>query len=50
MPSPYITSNSTVLNGGATLFLTILTRVWFPTASFPTFNAPMRRMSNRTLE
>ena len=45
IPSPYITSNSTVLNGGATLFLTTLTLVWLPTASLPTLSAPMRLMS-----
>ena len=30
MPSPYIMSTSTCLNGGATLFLTIFTRVRLP--------------------
>jgi recombination protein RecA len=48
MPSPYMMSNSTCLNGGAILFLTTLTRVWLPTTSSRFFKAPMRRMSRRT--
>ena len=48
MPSPYMMSNSTCLNGGATLFLTTLTRVWLPTTSSRSLIAPMRRMSRRT--
>jgi len=41
-------SNSTCLNGGASLFLTTLTRVWLPTTSSRSLMAPMRRMSSRT--
>ncbi len=37
-------SNSTCLNGGATLFLTTLTRVWLPTGSSLSLICPMRRM------
>ena len=47
-PSPYMMSNSTCLNGGASLFLTTLTRVWLPTTSSRSLIAPMRRMSRRT--
>ena len=47
-PSPYMMSNSTCLNGGATLFLTTLTRVWLPTTCSRSLIAPMRRMSRRT--
>src|SRR3982750_3940575 len=32
-PSPNMMSNSTCLNGGATLFFTTLTRTWLPVAS-----------------
>ena len=35
MPSPYMTSNSASRNGGATLFLTTLTRVRPPTTASP---------------
>ena len=48
MPSPYSTSNSADLNGGAILFLTTLTRVRLPTASSPLFSVCTRRMSRRT--
>ena len=48
MPSPYMMSNSTCLNGGASLFFTTLTRVWLPTTSSRSLIAPMRRMSSRT--
>ena len=41
-------SNSTSRNGGATLFLTTLTRVWLPTTSSRSLTGPMRRMSRRT--
>src|SRR2546428_501272 len=47
MPEPYMMSNSTSLNGGATLFLTTLTRVRLPTTTSPFLIAPMRRMSSR---
>jgi hypothetical protein len=47
---PYMISNSASRNGGATLFLTTLTRVWLPTTSSPFLIAPMRRMSRRTEE
>ena len=43
MPSPYMISNSIILNGGAILFLTTLTRVWFPTTSSRSLIAPIRR-------
>ena len=43
-------SNSASLNGGATLFLTILARVRLPIISPPTFSVSMRRTSMRTLE
>src|ERR1700704_6570047 len=46
-PSPYMMSNSTCLNGGASLFLTTFTRVWLPTTSSRSLMAPMRRMSRR---
>ena len=39
---------TTCLNGGATLFLTTLTRVSLPMTSSPFLMAPMRRMSRRT--
>jgi hypothetical protein len=35
IPVPYIISNSAVLNGGATLFLTIFALVLEPTNSLP---------------
>lgn len=38
-PSPYLISTSANLNGGATLFFTILTRVLFPIISLPSFKA-----------
>src|SRR3569623_1312515 len=41
-------SNSACLKGGATLFLTTLTRVSLPPPSSPFLLAPMRRMSRRT--
>src|SRR6185437_4249891 len=47
-PSPYMMSNSTCLNGGASLFFTTLTRVVLPTTSSRSLIAPMRRMSRRT--
>src|SRR5207253_1753718 len=47
-PSPYMMSNSTCLNGGASLFLTTLTRVWLPTTSSRSLIAPILRMSRRT--
>ncbi len=50
MPSPYMMSKNTSLNGGATLFLRTVTFVWFPTVSLPALSAPIRRTSNRTLE
>jgi len=51
MPFPKIIGNSTVLKGGASLFLTILTRVLAPitSASGPLdFIAPAKRTSIRT--
>src|SRR3546814_8157819 len=48
MPCPYMMSNSTCLNGGATLFLTTFTRVVLPTISSPFLLWPVRRMSSRT--
>ncbi len=47
MPSPKIMSNSAVLNGGATLFLTTLTRVRLPTMSVPFLIGSPRRTSSR---
>ena len=41
-------SNSTCLNGGATLFLTTFTRVVLPTISSRSLIWPVRRMSRRT--
>ncbi len=49
MPSPYMISNSTCLNGGATLFLTTFTLVVLPTMSSRSLIWPVRRMSSRTL-
>ena len=43
-------SNSACLNGGATLFLTTLTRTRLPNASAPSFKVSIRRMSRRTDE
>ena len=43
-------SNSACLNGGATLFLTTLTRTRLPIASTPSLSVSMRRMSSRTDE
>ena len=48
MPSPYMMSNSTTRNGGATLFFTTLTRVWLPTVSSLSLTWPIRRTSSRT--
>ncbi|PAV93082.1 hypothetical protein WR25_11431 [Diploscapter pachys] len=48
MPSPYMMSNSTCLNGGATLFFTTFTRVVLPVTSSRSLIAPVRRMSRRT--
>ena len=48
MPSPYMMSNSASLKGGATLFLTTLTRVRLPITSCPCLRAAMRRMSMRS--
>ncbi len=48
MPRPYMMSNSACLNGGATLFLTTLTRVRLPTGSVPSLRVSMRRTSSRT--
>ena len=50
MPLPYMMSNSACLNGGATLFLTTLTRVRLPTMSVPSLRVSMRRTSSRTEE
>ncbi len=50
MPLPYMMSNSACLKGGATLFLTTLTRVRLPTTSTPSLMDSMRRMSSRTDE
>ena len=50
MPSPYIISNSTTLNGGATLFFTTLTRVWLPIISSLSLIAPILLISNLTDE
>ena len=50
MPSPYMISNSASRKGGATLFLTILTRVRLPTTSEPFLIASTRRTSMRTEE
>ena len=47
IPSPYMMSNSTCLNGGASLFFTTFTRVWLPTTSSRSLMVPMRRMSRR---
>ena len=47
MPVPYRMSNSACLKGGATLFLTTLTRVRLPTGSVPSFNVSIRRTSSR---
>jgi hypothetical protein len=47
MPVPYMMSNSTSLNGGATLFFTTFTRVRLPTTASPFLIAPMRRISSR---
>jgi hypothetical protein len=41
-------SNSAVLKGAATLFLTTLTLVSLPITSSPFLMEPMRRMSSRT--
>ena len=43
-------SNSACLKGGATLFLTTLTRVRLPTTSAPSLIDSIRRMSRRTDE
>ena len=43
-------SNSACLKGGATLFLTTLTRTRFPTASTPSLSVSIRRMSRRIEE
>ena len=48
IPSLYIISNSTSLNGGATLFLTILTLTLFPTISLPSLITSFLRISIRT--
>src|SRR5665213_2146429 len=48
MPWPYMMSNSTSRNGGATLFLTTFTRTELPTISSRFFTEPVRRMSRRT--
>ncbi len=48
MPSSNITSNSACRNGGATLFLTTLTRTWLPMTVSRSFTGPMRRMSSRS--
>src|SRR5262249_55880646 len=45
-PSPYMMSNSTCLNGGASLFLTTLTRVWLPTTSSRSLLTPIRRVGH----
>jgi len=47
MPSLNMMSNSAVRKGGATLFLTILTRVRLPMTSSPTLMDWMRRTSMR---
>ena len=46
MPSPYIMSNSTTLNGGATLFFTTLTLVWLPMISSLSLIAPILLISS----
>ena len=43
-----MTSNSACLKGGATLFLTTLTRTRLPNASVPSLSVSIRRMSSRT--
>ena len=50
MPVPYMMSNSACLKGGATLFLTTLTRTRLPTDSPPSLMLSMRRISRRTEE
>ena len=50
IPSPYKISNSAVLNGGATLFLTTLTFVLLPISSVPFFITSPRLTSNLTDE
>ena len=50
IPSLYMMSNSASVNGGATLFFTIFTRVRLPvTTPSVCLIAPMRRISMRTL-
>ena len=49
MPSPNMMSNSTTRNGGETLFLTTVTRVWVPTVWWRPWSAPKRRTSRRTV-
>ena len=48
IPSPYAISNFAVLNGGATLFLTTLTLVSFPTISSLFLIDPVFLISNLT--
>ena len=48
MPWLYMMSNSACRNGGATLFLTTLTRARDPMASVPFLIVSMRRISIRT--
>ena len=50
IPFPYIRSNSTTLKGGATLFLTTLTLVEFPTICSLSLIAPILLISILTEE
>src|SRR5215217_7398768 len=50
IPRPYMMSNSHCRNGGATLFLTTLTRVREPTISVPSLRFSTLRTSSRTEE
>ena len=50
IPLPYIMSNSVLLNGGATLFFTIFTRVRLPTISEPSLRLVILRISILTEE
>ena len=48
IPSPYLISNSAILNGGATLFFTTLTLVSLPSISSPFLIAPILLISSLT--
>lgn len=50
MPVPYITSNSAVRKGGASLFFTTLARVREPMMSVPLLMTSALRTSMRTEE